>query len=274
MILSMEPSCTTLCRVWSLNSDDIHGRAQVLKMAKSSPNAARNPPQSCPFELKLSGLEVHTSTATWPSMSENDSFSVKKSWIFDFANNLCFGFLRFTKEKSFHLKEFSKNGRAMHRKIKIWITSQNFKFCAKIKEPQTFSGDRKLKTIKEPHRDLRFWTLKGGFILNTPVLDFNLEFALILRWWANGSSGRLYGVGELVSSFSCSQWLLLGLFSNHSSRDTKSALQHLGYKRFFEVVASHCDLHRFGQGRLARCCLHEMLCFLIRLYPVAWKAKG
>ena len=54
MILSMEPSCTTLWRVWSLNSDDIHGRAQVLKMAKSSPNAARNPPQSCPFELKLS----------------------------------------------------------------------------------------------------------------------------------------------------------------------------------------------------------------------------
>ena len=94
----------------------------VLKMAKSSPNAARNPPQSCPFELKLSELEVHNSTATWLSMSEKYSFSVEKSWFFDFPHNLRFGFPDFTKEKSFHLKEFPKMVEQGIGGVEIWTT--------------------------------------------------------------------------------------------------------------------------------------------------------
>ncbi len=33
-----------------------------------------------------------------------------------------------------------------------------------MKTPQTFSGDRKLKILKPPQTDLRFWTLKAVFL--------------------------------------------------------------------------------------------------------------
>ena len=41
--------------------------------------------QTCPFVTKLCRLVVHTSTATWPTLSPNGWVSVKICWIFNFG---------------------------------------------------------------------------------------------------------------------------------------------------------------------------------------------
>ena len=45
--------------------------------------------------LKLSGLRVHTSTATWQNMNEKYSFWVEISWFFDFGSVTFFVFFFF-----------------------------------------------------------------------------------------------------------------------------------------------------------------------------------